>query len=94
MKFRQLLPTMDLSKAALIIAGNSLPPDRIYHLYVGYALLSEAIGLARELGATVIDHPFAPYINVVRCNTLGQRDWCLTCEGYYRGIDPIGSEGI
>ena len=87
-KFPNLL-AVDLSELALMDAAELLPVSRVYTLCVSVRQFAFARKLLQELSATNKANPFAPYVNLVTCESFRRDEWCLSV-----GDEAIGSEGV
>ncbi len=78
----------DLSQTTLEEAANRLGPSFTYELRVNETQLPYARRLLRTMGADTMNHPFAPYINLVTQPGYRTDEWSIHAND--RGY---GSEG-
>lgn len=66
-----------LSKTTLEMAARDVGPAFAYTLYVHTIRLLQARNVVFAILAHTKQNPFAPYVNIVECPALDEREWVL-----------------
>lgn len=67
----------NVSRTSLELAARQLGPSFVFNLYVHPIRLLQARNVVWQIVAQVKTNPFAPHINIVKCEDLDEGEWCL-----------------
>ncbi len=83
-------PNMALTPLSLAAVANQLACSYVFHLHINPMQVIFARGMLHRMSADVQENPFAPYVNLVLTNSLGNTEWFLEdING-----DAMGCEGL
>ena len=66
-----------LNKLSLEMAARLVGPSFVYNLYVHTLRLFQARNVIYQIVAHTKTNPFAPYVNIIECPHLDEREWVL-----------------
>ena len=88
-KYVSTTMAMDLNIASLEEAARLIGPAATFELHVCENNIIWVRQMLKKLACDVMENPFAPYVNLILDNQLGQFEWFLSANGR-----SIGSPGL